>query len=196
MGKIDFSNLQVRNVLTNNITKVFLGGVILGGTSVVGASMFFDSDEIAYKPTDENWEVSNVSDAINSLYDDVKNKINVLYLGSSTTYDLKTDYEKYGLKENDYKKLTNDSFITGINSGSITATGSCSAYGSDAKNCYAGADNGGWATRYGSCGCTPSSSTKNFSVTHSYNNETGILTLTTTSGISNVVLFAYIIDNI
>ena len=82
-----------------NNKKFILGlltGVILASTlSVVAVKM--TAKEIGFKSSDETWQVNNVEDAVNSLYNESKNSINgyhfskikvsgIFYEANNTTY--------------------------------------------------------------------------------------------------------------
>ena len=49
------------------IITFIISGIIFGSIGIYAASLYYAKD-VAYEPTDENWEVSNVNDALNSLY--------------------------------------------------------------------------------------------------------------------------------
>lgn len=58
--------------LKNNCLFTFILGILLCSGVVYGASIY-ESNNIKYNPTDTSWEVSNVSEAINSLYEKLTN---------------------------------------------------------------------------------------------------------------------------
>lgn len=55
--------MQLRH---NTLFGFILGGIMFG--SIVYGVNSYKSNEVEYSPTDNNWKVSNVGDAINSLY--------------------------------------------------------------------------------------------------------------------------------
>jgi hypothetical protein len=58
--------------MKNNI-KLFIGiliGLVFGVSAAVGATALYNSSEVGFTPTDSNWNVNNVEDAINDLYSD------------------------------------------------------------------------------------------------------------------------------
>ena len=64
----------IKKIKSNSLFTFILGGLIFGSIGIYGANKY-QSNTIEYSPTDENWEVSNVSEAINSLYS-MKNELN------------------------------------------------------------------------------------------------------------------------
>ena len=69
-----------------------LGGLIFG--SIVYATSYYAKD-VAYEPTDASWEVNNVEDALNSLYEDSKsNDSSEIIVGMSMTQSI-TDTTSY-----------------------------------------------------------------------------------------------------
>lgn len=51
--------------------KKIIFGIIIGimlGSGIVYAATLYKANDISYTPSDESWEVSNVNDALNSLY--------------------------------------------------------------------------------------------------------------------------------
>lgn len=55
----------MKKIIKNNLLCFVLGMLVCGGI-VYAAS--YKADDISYIPTDESWEVNNVNDALNSLY--------------------------------------------------------------------------------------------------------------------------------
>ena len=67
----------IKKLKSNSLFMFILGGLIFGSIGIYGTNNY-QSNTIEYSPTDASWEVSNVSEAINSLYsiktelDDIK----------------------------------------------------------------------------------------------------------------------------
>jgi len=62
-------------------------GIMLCGGIVYGLNVY-ESNSIKYSPTDAGWEVSNVSDAINSLYSMKTELDNIKSVGDATSSDI------------------------------------------------------------------------------------------------------------
>jgi len=101
--------------------KIFLGiivGLILCGGVVYGVNTY-ESNTIEYSPTDSSWEVSNVNEAINSLYsnltelENIKNTDAYISLGTGTSFDV-SSYAGY-------QNFTIDNFMIKINNVAIVA---------------------------------------------------------------------------
>ena len=56
----------MKKIIKNNILGFILGIIFCGG--IVYAASLYNANDVAYEPTDENWEVTNVSEALDSLY--------------------------------------------------------------------------------------------------------------------------------
>ena len=73
----------IKKIKSNSLFTFILGGLIFGSIGIYGANVY-ESNTIEYSPTDENWEVSTVNEAINSLYsmktelDNTKTALNTL----------------------------------------------------------------------------------------------------------------------
>ena len=66
---------------------IIIGGIVFGCLGIYGANIY-ESNSIEYNPTDASWEVNNVNDAINDLYD-TKNELTKLKgLGNATASDI------------------------------------------------------------------------------------------------------------
>lgn len=76
--------------IINSLFMFILGGIIFG--SIVYATTYYAKD-ISYEPTDASWGVTNVNDALNSLYENSKSN------GSSTN-ELHLIGSYYGLYNN------------------------------------------------------------------------------------------------
>lgn len=61
----------LKRVLNNKIFIFVLGILLSSSVAVIAYSL--SSSEISFVPDDNSWEVNNVEDAINSLYDNNKN---------------------------------------------------------------------------------------------------------------------------
>ena len=72
----------MKKIMKNNIFGFILCGLIFGG--IVYAATLYKASDVSYTPTDESWEVSNVNDAINSLYNMKKELDNIKGLGDAT----------------------------------------------------------------------------------------------------------------
>ena len=64
----------LNKIKSNSLFTFILGGLIFGCIGIYGSNVY-ESDTIEYSPTDESWSVSNVNEAINSLYS-MKNELN------------------------------------------------------------------------------------------------------------------------
>lgn len=58
---------KIIKVIKNNSLFTFFLGIIITSGIVYGTNIY-ESSTIKYSPSDTNWEVNNVSEAINSLY--------------------------------------------------------------------------------------------------------------------------------
>lgn len=98
----------MEKIINKNIIIGFVIGIIvMSGVGVVAATMYY-SNQISYTPTDTSWNVDNVETALNELYDEINNKVSVIYLGTGTSFNIKTL-----LPDIDYTKLTIENFIVG-----------------------------------------------------------------------------------
>lgn len=89
----------------------------------------------------------------------------VISLGAGTTFDLKTNYATYGLSATDYQSLTLDNFITGV-----SGMGSSSYFD---PTIHANGDYVYATAKFNSITCAAT-----------YNNTTGILTITSLASLS------------
>lgn len=157
------------------------------------ANYLYSAKDIEYK--NENVDATNVQEALNELYE-IENELNslkkegnaspdkilkgssavvqgelingtyeetkVYYLGTGTNFNIKNL-----LPEIDYTTLTNENFIVGANnfSGGGTSHNTC-----------------GYASRNGLSNGDLAVNSSNIYPSYSYNNSTGILTITNTSG--------------
>ena len=161
-----------------------LGGIIFGSIGIYATSLYYAKD-ISYEPSDASWEVSNVNDALNNLYsmkielDNIKNLGNataadilsgktavvkgktitgtndggtkIVNLGTGTSYNIKTL-----CPDVDYTSLTINNFIYGMSGAGATSAGYGKVTG-DGRSLY--------------------SSSTGLNVKGTYNNTTGILTI-------------------
>ena len=134
--------------IINSLFMFILGGIIFG--SIVYATTYYAKD-VAYEPTDASWEVSNVEEALNSLYSMETNNKKMILLGSGTSFDL-TSYDAY-------ERFTIDDFIVEIVSASETKAAA-----------DGGSDPGGCNPYYGKA--------SGFSINKVYDSSSGILTIT------------------
>lgn len=160
----DIKNLKVYNTLKKNVLGFVVGGIVAGGVTAVCANTIYESSTIM---TNDNDNVKNVLD---NLYNKFYTESSFVdYLGEGTSFDL-ASYEGY-------KNFTTDNFIVGskVLSGAATCTASSPVYAWGA----------GWVSTSGSC--TASISAKITDI--QYNNETGILTISST----NCTPFVYLV---
>lgn len=61
----------MKKIITSRIFSFILGAIIFSGVTVFAYSI--SSKDIKFTPTDSSWEVDNVEEAMNSLYDKAKN---------------------------------------------------------------------------------------------------------------------------
>ena len=125
---------------------IFIGVLLCGGV-VYGATLI-DSSDVTYTSNNNSFNANNVKTALDEIYAKVFSGGNVYYLGTSSSYDIKTLFPDL-----DYTALTNDNFLV------MSESGSTSMSRSD-LSCYFG----GWNTVY----------TK---PTASYNASTGVLSV-------------------
>lgn len=57
----------MKKVFDKKILFIFMVGIMLC-SGIVYATTLYKATDVSYEPTDESWEVANVSDALNSLY--------------------------------------------------------------------------------------------------------------------------------
>lgn len=131
------------------------GGILFGGIGVM-ATTYFSSSDVSFTPTDDSWDVSNVQDAIDSLYSIADNNeaSSLIYLGTESSYDIKTLYPDI------YSTLTVDNFIVEVNSASSYGTSMHSPASDTWTQSYRGFSS--------------------YTNSKEYNSETGILTITAT----------------
>ena len=67
----------------NTVFSFIIGGLIFGSIGIYGANNY-KSDGIEYSPTDTSWKVSNVNQAINSLYSMKTELDNIKSIGDAT----------------------------------------------------------------------------------------------------------------
>ena len=126
---------KIINKLKSNLLFTFIiSGIIFGSMGIYAASLYYAKD-VKYEPTDETWEVSNVSDALNDLYELNQNISDekfifdkVLDIGISVgTYDHKKTYtQTYTVNIKDkypeiYDKLTAENFISNFTNSHVQA---------------------------------------------------------------------------
>ena len=86
----------------------FILGVLCTITIGVGATAIYNASEIGFTPSDSNWKVNNMQDAINDLYNNSGSKIvklsdSVVTSNTSYTYDVSNI--------NGYENFTADNFF-------------------------------------------------------------------------------------
>ena len=74
----------INKLKSNSLFTFILGGILFGSIGIYGINEY-NSNSIEYSPTDENWEVSNVNEAINSLYSMKTELDNLKGIGDATT---------------------------------------------------------------------------------------------------------------
>ena len=75
----------MKKTFLTNMLSFIIGGLIFGG--VVYAANYYAKD-ISYEPSDASWEVNNVNEAINSLYNNVTELENIKNLGDAEASDI------------------------------------------------------------------------------------------------------------
>ena len=73
----------IKKIKSNSLFTFILGGLIFGSIGIYGANNY-QSNTIEYSPTDTSWEVSNVNQAINSLYGMKQELDNIKGIGDAT----------------------------------------------------------------------------------------------------------------
>ena len=79
---------------------ILIGGIVFG-TIGAGAAYVYTARDIGYQPNDENWNVSNASEALNSLKTDISNMQNLanqgemLYSSGTSIVGLVSDNSPY-----------------------------------------------------------------------------------------------------
>lgn len=116
--------ILIERLKHNTLFGIIIGGIMFG--SVVYAASYLASD-ISYQPTDSSWEVSNVNEALDSLYDIINN--NNLILEDSAEYGRDGNHVYTYMAEEDATYLI--SFATSkakLNCGDNTTNVSISGY--------------------------------------------------------------------
>lgn len=78
----------MKKFIRNNIFGFILGGLIFGGIGIYAVSYY--AKDVTYTPGDKTWEVSNVEEALNSLYENKSSSSNLNYITEATTLDYNT----------------------------------------------------------------------------------------------------------
>ena len=106
---------MIKKLITSRIFSFILGAILFSGVTVFAYSI--SSKDIAFTPTNENWQVTNVEEAINDLY---TKKIANLIVHSSNNFEGTTtatvsDFEvdKYYLCTSNIRNLVTTQEITG-----------------------------------------------------------------------------------
>lgn len=76
----------IKKLKANSLFIFFLGVIVTSGV-VYGTNMY-ESNTIKYKPSDTSWEVSNVNEAINSLYSMKQELDNIKKIGNATSSNI------------------------------------------------------------------------------------------------------------
>ncbi|MBR1416290.1 MAG: hypothetical protein IJ572_00540 [Bacilli bacterium] len=116
----------MKKIIKSRIFSFFLGAIIFGFFGVVYAENFLARD-VSYEPKDDNFEVDNVSDALDYLYENVNLKFNqAQYSVSVGPGNSKTN--SITLTKGKYILLIVDGFSAG------TPTSIASSYSVNSKN--------------------------------------------------------------
>ena len=125
----------MKMLLKSRIFMFALGAFIFGSISVYAYTL--NANEIQFTPNDSNWNVNNVSDAINNMYEKTKEFTGEFYLsGFDIMEPVRVGY--FDINVNGYKKIkidvnftyedpsAFDSYILvdGVKTNTITSTGS------------------------------------------------------------------------
>jgi len=102
----------IKKLKHNTMFGFILGGIIFG--SIVYGANNYQSNSIEYSPTDSSWGVSNVSEAINSLYNMKTELDNIKSLGDATAAQILSGK----------KAVVKGNAVTGtmVNRGAVTKT--------------------------------------------------------------------------
>jgi len=73
----------MKNFIKSNVFGFMLGVILCGG--IVYGVNTYQSNSIEYSPTDSSWNVNNVNEAINSLYNNVTELENIKSIGTATS---------------------------------------------------------------------------------------------------------------
>lgn len=86
----------MKKIIKNPLLTFILGAIIFGGIGIVSAYTLFAGD-IGYTPKDATWEVDNVKDAIDELYEkkDIKSGLAFLYTAKGDGLTLSHNYNPY-----------------------------------------------------------------------------------------------------
>ena len=80
----------MKKVINKNTIFTFILGIIISGVTVYAVT--YNANQINFTPTNNNWKkqdgtnITNVQDALNSLYDNKKSSNNVIFVGASWKY--------------------------------------------------------------------------------------------------------------
>lgn len=110
----------IKKIKSNSLFTFILGGLIFGSIGIYGANNY-QSNAIEYNPTDTSWEVSNVNEALNSLYKNQKTSKIEKYAMNIVKYgyrDCRIDISKI----DGYENLTIDNIIVSINNVGLAPT--------------------------------------------------------------------------
>ena len=72
----------------------FIAGALFCTTIGVTASVLYNSSEVGFTPSDSNWNVNTVQDAINDLYAGSSFKFNTVPLANHNYYQKEYDVEE------------------------------------------------------------------------------------------------------
>ena len=76
----------MKKIIKNNIFGFLIGIILYSG--VVYAANLYKAVDVKYDPTDTSWEVSNVNDALNDLYDKQKNSTKKALVFTASPVDM------------------------------------------------------------------------------------------------------------
>ena len=111
----------MKRFIKNNLkvfVSIIISGIIFGGIGVYAANTYLAHD-ISYTPSNENFEVSNVEDALNELYGSrkyAKKQINENpenFAQTQKQFDIKNLTDNYANLTNDNFFYTSDFYVSG-----------------------------------------------------------------------------------
>jgi len=93
----------MKKIINKSSIFTFILGILFCNGIIYGVNLY-KSEDIQYTPTDNSWEVDNVNDALNDLYNIKKELDNIKNLGDATSSDI----------EKDKTAVVNGELVTGI----------------------------------------------------------------------------------
>jgi len=105
----------MKKIIKNNIFGFILGIILCSGI-VYGVNLY-KSEDIQYQPSDESWNVSNVSDALNDLYENNDESISKTLVATDVTASGSQHTATVDCTEvNNYQELTAADFYLDMKS--------------------------------------------------------------------------------